>query len=317
MKFINVAKKALKYYNLKVKELSFLTEETNVFYKIITDTDEVYVLKIYQEASSNFNDNIAEHFLLKLIYKTTEINTPMVIKNINNDTVTKINYPNKRGYKRVALYEFIEGKNIDGIEDLNYFKQMGKIIASMHLATKETNLPDYINPKRLDKVFYFEGEVAVYHMVKYKKLITKEMMDILDKLIPYLNIELYNLYSKQKPQLIHGDLNPWNIKIKDDKVIIYDFEEAIYGLPVHDIAVFLYYYRYHQTLNFYQVKKAFLEGYKEVAKLPKNVTDKNLELIMISRRINFFNYVLTIRKNPKEYINLSFPKIREYYFTYK
>ena len=317
MKYDKVALKAIKQYDLKIRKIRFLIEETNIFYEIITDNQEKYVLKIYQEESSNFNDNMAEHFLLNLIRNNTEIITPNVIKNNNNETITIIKYPNKRGYKRTALFQFIDGKPIDGIEDLDYFRKMGRIIAKLHLATKHVDLPDYINPKKLDKVFYFEGETAIYHNFKYKKYITKEMIEILDELIPYIDIKLYNLYENQKPQLIHGDLNPWNIKTKKEDVIIYDFEEAIYGLPVHDIAVFLYYYQYHQTLNFYQVKKVFLEGYKEIAKLPKNVTDENLELIMVSRRINFFNYILTLRKNPKEYIEMSFPKIREYYFSYK
>lgn len=317
MKFEAVAKKAIKKYNINVKKIRFLTEETNVFYEILTESEKKYVLKIYQEESSNINDNIAEHYLLEVIHDKTPVTTAKVIKNKDNETVTKIKYPNKRGYKRTALYEYLDGRTIDGIENLEYFRKMGKILASMHLATKDLNLPDYVNPKRYDKVFYFEGEEAIYHKLKYKKHLTKEMVEILDELIPYLNIKLYNLYKDQEPQLIHGDLNPWNIKVYNDQIRIFDFEEALFGLPIHDIAIFLYYYYNHQTLKYYEIKKEFLTGYFEVTELPDNVTDTNLEMIMMARRINFFNYVLYIRKNPKKYIEMSFPKIREYYFSYK
>ncbi|XFA99484.1 phosphotransferase enzyme family protein [Candidatus Izemoplasma sp. B36] len=317
MKFDSVAKKAIKKYDIKVKTIRFLTEETNVFYEILSESNEKYVLKIYQEESSNINDNIAEHFLLKVIQEKTQVRTARVIKNETNETVTKIKYPNKRGYKRTALYEYLEGRNIDGIEDLKYFRKMGQILASMHLATKNLNLPDDVNPKKYDKVFYFEGEEAIYHKPRYKKYLTKDMIEILDELIPYINIKLYNLYIDENPQLIHGDLNPWNIKVHNDEIRIFDFEEALFGLPIHDIAIFLYYYYNHQTLKYYEIKKEFLSGYSEITELPNNVTDANLEMIMIARRINFFNYVLYIRKNPKKYIETSFPKIREYYFSYK
>lgn len=316
MKYKSVAIKALQNYDVEVKEIKYLTEETNIFYLVKSDSQD-YVLKIFQEESSNFNDNLSEHYFIQVIKDLDGIATPEVVKNFKSETITKIPFNNKRGFKRTALYKYISGENIAGKEDLNYFEAIGKTMAKLHQATKDLVHPDYINPKKWTKIFYYENEVAVYKKRKYQKYITQEMIDILDELIPYIDQKLKEFYRTNKPQLIHADLNPWNIKKTKTGYIIYDFEEAMCAYPLHDIAVFMYYYKFNDKLNYHEVKNAFFKGYEQIKKLPENLNEKNLELIMMARRINFFNYVLTVNPNPKEYISLSFPKIKEYFLSYK
>ncbi len=317
MKFKEIAKKAIIEYDLQVASLEFLIEETNIFYLIKTEKSEKFVLKIFQEESSNINDNLSEHYFLGVIAEKTDIISPRVIQNKKGETVTKIKFPNKRGYKRTALYQYEQGDSIYGKEDMRYFRNVGKMMAKMHIATYDLVLPDYVNPKKWGKIFYYEYEKAIYKKKQYRKFVTEEMIEILDKLIPYIDTRLKEFYEKTKPQLIHADLNPWNIKSRGDKFVIYDFEEAMLGLPIHDIAVFIYYYRNHETLDCFKIKKALFAGYESVTKKPLNINEKDLELIMMARRINFFNYVLFLRKDPAEYINLSFPRIKEYYLSYK
>jgi len=123
-------------------------------------------------------------------------------------------------------------------------------------------------------------------------------------------------YDKGTPQLIHGDLNPWNIKIRDDSFVIYDFEEVVLAYPIHDIASFMYYYQFREDISFFEIKNTFMSGYRSVSNIPQ-IDDKDFELIMMAKRINLFNYVLAHRKNPIEFIELSFEKIKEYYISYK
>jgi Ser/Thr protein kinase RdoA (MazF antagonist) len=316
MKFKSVAKKAIKLYDVDCVEMVYLTEETNIFYHVKT-SDKEYVLKIFQEESSNFDDNLAEHYFIDLIHSKTDIITPMVVKNKAGDTLSKIPFKNARGYKRTALYEYVEGSSIAGSENKKYFESIGEEMAKMHLVTENLIFPDYVNPKKWESIFYCENEVPVYHEKRFKKYISEEMIEVLDELIPYINQKLKDFYEVGEPQLIHADMNPWNIKQSNDGYIIYDFEEAKLGYPIHDISIFMYYYKFNENLKYHDIKLSFLKGYKSIKPLPKNLSEKSIELIMMARRINFFNYVLTINPNPKEYLEMSFPKIKEYYLSYK
>jgi len=316
MKYKSIALKAIKLYNINFSEIVYLTEETNVFYYVKTNQKD-YVLKIFQEESSNYNDNLTEHYLIGVVHENTNIITPRVVKNSEGNSITKIPFNNPRGYKRIALYEYISGEPIFGHEDLHYFRSIGKEMAKMHLATEHLVFPDYVNPKKWDSIFYYENETPVYHEKKYKKYVTEEMIEILDQLIPYINQRLKDFYESDKPQLIHADMNPWNIKKAKNNYIIYDFEETMLAYPIHDISIFMYYYKFNDNINYHDLKFAFLKGYESVKPLPINLNEKSMELIMMARRINFFNYVLTINPNPKEYLEMSFLRIKEYFLSYK
>ncbi|HPJ24323.1 MAG TPA: hypothetical protein PK113_05365, partial [Bacillota bacterium] len=200
MKYREIAKMAIKKYDIAVHSLTFLAEETNVFY-LLGSGESAFVMKIFQEASSDINDNLTEHFLISTLLDKTEIKTPKVIRNKHGETVTKIAFPNPRGYKRVALYEYIEAEAVDGQENMEYFRTVGGLIAKMHIATENLKFPEHVNPKKWEDIFYYENETPVYHKKKYKRFITQEMISILDELIPYINEKLKLFYTNMTPRL--------------------------------------------------------------------------------------------------------------------
>ncbi len=315
MNFHTIAQKAIEQYDLPIKSLRFLKEENNRFYLAQTKTKK-YVLKIYEDLHSTINNTFSEHYMIKTILEKTDLKTPRIVLNKQGETITRVACKTKRGYKRTALFEYLDGESIQDKKDADTFHTIGQLMAKMHIATKGLVFPEHVNPKRWDKVFYRESEVPVYHLSKYEKYVSKEMVEILDELIRRIDIVFKNLYDERAPRLIHGDLNPWHIKSFQDQYILYDFEEALLGYPVMDIAVFLYYYRAREDVDFYQVKTSFMAGYRSVNQIPF-IDEKLFEMVLIAKRIQLFNHVLTVQKDPSEYIKLSFPKIQEYYVSYK
>jgi len=65
------------------------------------------------------------------------------------------------------------------------FYMVGKIMAKLHLQTERIEIPDFITPKRWDKVFYYEGEKAVYRDEKNPEFISEKTMDVMDRIIPF------------------------------------------------------------------------------------------------------------------------------------
>ena len=61
-------------------------------------------------------------------------------------------------------------------------------------------------------------------MVNLARQMERELMD---SMIPFLNKELQRIYSLQEAQFLHGDLNPWNVRICGDQLSILDFEVTI------------------------------------------------------------------------------------------
>ncbi len=313
-KLKEVALLALTHYDLEVSNVEFLTEETNVFFKVTTADDKLFALKIFEEASSKLSDNLAEVFFIDIVKDRTDLVVPTVLKTKHGKQIVIVK-DEENNDRRVALYEWMNGDEIDEKETLDDFYEIGKIAATLHLATKGIVYPDNISPKRWDKVYYYIGEEAVYLNEEYKPFINDEFVEVMNIIIPHLNQALKSLYNNQPSQLIHGDLNPYNIlKYKKDYRII-DFEEAFDALPIHDLAIHFFYYEHDERFNFEDVVESFMRGYHTIIPTT-NFKFEDIEMLMCARRVNFLNYALTIMDDPSEYISKNLKRVQDYIDKY-
>lgn len=305
--YTEIGIKGLGNYDIAWEKVSFVCEETNVFLRIDTTKGLKYAMKIFQEESSTIEDNQAEAFFLDTVSKHSSLSVPSMVKDKHGEWIVTVK-DQEDVSKRLALYEWIDGVEIDEKETLDMFESIGKLCAQLHRATEGVSYPKGINPKRWDQVFYYRGEEAVYHQDKYSPYINAEGVALLDALIPWLNRQLKNLYVGKKSQLIHGDLNPYNIMIVDDKLAVIDFEEAFDALAIHDVAIHLFYYEYDKRFDIDQVYNQFMKGYNSIIDVD-GFDRRNIEMLMTARRVNFINYALTIMDEPKEYIERQMPRV--------
>ncbi len=306
-----VAELALDSYDLSIEELDYLVEETNVFFKATGSQGKKYALKVFQEESSTIEDNLAEVFFLQEIAGRTSIAIPKVVPAKNGDPVVFVDSKYTPVVKRVAIYTWLEGEDLDGKESPEWFRELGRTAARLHEATQDLPIPRNLQPKKWDKVFNYNGETAVYHEKKYDHHLPKGFRNLMDQVIPYMDKKLLSYYDAAVPQLIHADLNPWNVRIFEKEMRLLDFEEAMLGLPVHDLAIALFYYRHDPAFIYEEVKAAIFEGYEEVRPLPA-FTDFDLEFFMAARRVNFMNYVLLIEDDPKAYLEKRMARAQEF-----
>ncbi len=314
-KYKRISKAAMQKYNIEVEDIVFFTEASNTFYKIRDKSGEKYLIKIFQEESSKIEDNLAEVFFIDIIKDKTDIVVPTVISSKTEKRVIEIESEEFSTPKRAILYEWIDGKDFYGRESYEHFKELGKITARMHLATKHILIPEKLNPKKWDKVFYYREEKPVYKMKKYNNIVTKEFIEIMDFIVPVIDKKLSELYKNDTPQLIHADLNPWNILIENEELKVVDFEEAILGFPIQDFSIFLFYYKGNKKFEFLRVKESFIEGYSKII-IDFKFDEFTVEMLMIARRVNFMNYVIDINEDPKNYIKKSLPIVKRFIKDY-
>ncbi len=311
----SVAKEAIKQYDISPKSISYITEETNIFYKVIDESGTKYALKIFQEESSKIEDNLAEVFLIKKVAENSDITVPEVVLSSSGDSIVWVEHDGFDIKKRVAVFRWLEGKEIDGRENDGYFTKLGEYMAKLHNATEDIVVPTDIYPKKWDKVFYYREEVPVYKEEMYQKYLSDEYHEVMDFMIPYLNDKLSGYYKNSSPQLLHADLNPYNVWTYKNEIRIIDFEEAMYGLPIHDLAISLFYYKYDQNFDYKNVYDLLLKGYSCVKQLP-DFEEFDIEVLMIARRVNFLNYALLVMDDPKEYAETNIKRVKEFMAKY-
>ncbi|MBN2796571.1 MAG: phosphotransferase [Clostridia bacterium] len=300
---------ALESYAIEVKKISFLTEATNVFYKVVDQNDEVYVMKLYEELSSNLEDSLVEINFLELVKEKTDIHVPEVVKNRYHEKITILEKAHEKYPKRVVVYKWLPGKDYEGNESLDYFKQIGKVMGTLHELTEHYVVPDHLHPKKINQVFYYAGDAPFYLKEKHKSFVTPRYKQVMETLKPILDHGLNQMYENKTPIMIHGDFNPYNIRVKENQVYLLDFEDASLAFPVHDIAILFYYYRFDEKYLDYQ--KAFYEGYKSI-KPDYIVQEETIEMIMAARDLNFLNYILEISDDPMDYIERNLNRLEAY-----
>jgi len=292
---------------LKVNSVKFLTEETNIYFKLITEDGTHYALKIYHNGSSTYEDNIAEIYFIN---RLKGIQTPHALLNKKGEGITLVKNDKDASPIRIAIYTWLDGLDHYGNESIKTFKELGYQVALIHQQTAGWEIPEDIFIKKWDKIFYYTGEQPVYMKPEYKQIVTEKDREMLDKLVPVLNKKLAAFYSKQKPQLLHGDLNPWNVKFENNEIRIFDFEDSLLGYPVHELSIILYFYRYTDSLNYTEIKNALIEGYKEV--FPQaEFSDEEIELLILAREVTFMNYSLQFDEEPKEYATICLNRIKK------
>ena len=310
-----VAKEAVKQYDIDVKSISYITEATNIFFKVTDNSGKKYALKICQEESSKIEDNLTEVFLIEQVAKNSDVTVPEVLYSSAGNGVVWVEHDGFDLKKRIVMYNWLEGSEIDGREDESYFEKLGKAMAKLHKATEGIAIPDGIMPKKWDRIFYYRDEVPVYKEEKYQKFLTPEFHEVMDFIIPYLDEKLSGYYNNSSPQLIHADLNPYNMWTHKNEIRIMDFEEAMFAMPVHDFAIALFYYRYDDNFDYSMVYDLLIEGYSDVKDLPR-FTEYDTELLMTARRVNFLNYDLLVDEAPAEYIKRNLERVNEYIKKY-
>jgi fructosamine-3-kinase len=103
------------------------------------------------------------------------------------------------------------------------------------------------------------GEHVVFCL--NKKIIRKEEVREIEKIFSYA----FKKLPKVRPALLHGDLANQNVFIKNGNITLIDWEDAISGDPIFDVAYFG-----TGAYGKENWENLFLEGYTSILKLPKD-----------------------------------------------
>ncbi len=300
----------LDQYALNVSSIDSINPESSNIYLIKDDASKKYALKLYEEPNSTYNDNSVQIYFLDAIAKSNmNLKVPEVVLNKYEESITKIEL-NKNEYRGI-LTTWLEGDAITARETESIYINLGVNLALLHGVTCNLELPSNIKPRKWDKVFYYKDEVSVFQKIDYQSILSKAFVNTLTKLIPVVSEKLKGLYKNTQPQLIHSDLNPWNIIENKGQLKIIDFEDVLLGLPIHDISNILFYYTSKSKKERDEILEYIKIGYSKVRAFPE-VKMEDIEFLNIARTINFMNHALSLKEDHSEFINKAIMHISDY-----
>lgn len=280
---------ALEDYGFAPALVRFLTEESNVIFRIDTRDGGKYALRIYAEdAWSTAGESELEMFWLRAILRDTDLPVCEPVPRTDGELITFARADGVPGSRRCALFKWVPGHQLDAVITPLTYGRLGAVMAGLHNHAETLTLPEHIRPRRWDRVFYYADEPVVYARPEYRHLFDAAQVRAIDRFCGVADAYLDDLYRQGVPMLIHGDMHGWNVLVHSDRPTVIDFEDALSGYPVQDIANSLYYFR--QRSDFPALKTAFETAYAAIRPLPQ-FTEHDLDVLWGARMTMFMNYV--------------------------
>lgn len=291
-------------FDLGERELESINHEFNSTFKVTASSGERFALRINVNSKRTLPNLKAEIFWVGQLATVEGLTVPVPIMNRSGEYISTAWHPMLERNLHAVLFSWLDGEELGDEPTEEMMRAAGRAMARMHAAARDTGLPEGASLPVVDDTFWDNGD-----SIEPSDLVTTGEKAIIAKAVENIEIITRDLYSRNRPQLIHADIHPWNVMWQGSDVAIFDFDDCVIGLPVQDIAVTLYYNDTDEQ------DAAFLSGYQELAPLPE-FTQHEMSALKLQRRIVLLSYILET-ENPEhramvpEYLAKTIKRIEE------
>ncbi|WP_042169507.1 phosphotransferase enzyme family protein [Paenibacillus gorillae] len=271
---------ALLLYDVEWKSIRFIQLSDTITYKVETDTETSYLLRIHSDRWSEAEIR-SELALLQALSKSEDLNVPEGLASRNGSYVVEID--TEAGYRRpyVTMMKWIEGEHGSGGFTDNCVYNIGVMMGRLHEAAARFVPPsDFARPA-------WGADSFSREMVKleqyYSCFLSEEAWGKYQKAAEKVLSELAVMQQTEHNYgLVHGDLHTGNIVFSGDEPRPIDFGRCGYGYYLYDVASTL--------LELYPKHRwALIQGYESVRKLEAGYV-RQLECFFIMCMIGNYSH---------------------------
>lgn len=283
-----IVMKALENYDLNCRKVRFYAEHSNILFLVEASNNRRYLMKIARPFDHTLEETKAYLTWLHQLHQLVTLPALKPVKTIQSEFVVTIPVPHTSEVRYCALFNWLPGDNLTHRLSISNSFRWGELLAVIHNCSEQLDSDSKIPLMRWNKVFYWDEEVlfsrTYFHLMKGKRRkIYKQTVEMIENAIQNLHQGSYN------PIIIHADLHPDNIKVYKRKLYALDFEDAMWGYPVQDIAIALLYIRWRK--NYLKLRQAFYNGYTSMRRWPEQYPGE-IETFFMGRLIMFANFLV-------------------------
>ncbi len=277
----DVILQAAKSYNVDVNLIKYLGGFENFVYEFVLD-DTSYIMRFVHSSHRRYEDVLAELEFQDYLARN-EVDVSYVVKSINNLICEKIDINNHQAFY-VSVFNKAPGTYIQQ-EDLTeeFIEYFGEVVGKMHHLTKSFK-PKY------RRIHWYEDTLAD----DAKDLLKEEDQFVYSEYKKVVNQIRAMETHKDNYGLIHTDMHFGNMFYHNEKITIFDFDDAAYKHFISDIAIILFYryvFREHDFSKSNEHAKTFLipflKGYRKFNSIDDDSL-KQLNLFLKLRIIILF-----------------------------
>jgi Ser/Thr protein kinase RdoA (MazF antagonist) len=261
-----LATDVVKKFSIKVKTINFIRNNANAIFRVTDTQDKKYCLRIHP-ADYNTKDAILEELKwLNIIRETTDIPVAKPIYTNEGKYIAEQVHTGISGIRYCDMLEWLDGKFLWKGINKEYAYNLGLLMARLQSHGKKAPIKQRCDYWDADALV--GTEKARCKNVECLSGISRDQQKIIAsaRRCAYEKLKEYQTAHPEKSGLIHGDLNPNNVIIKNNQYGAIDFDDCGIGLYGVDLATPLIAFEHlaeDEGKNFNELKEALFLGYSE------------------------------------------------------
>lgn len=274
------SREILSNYDINVTTIESINYEYNATMKITTLGGNQFALRININSPRTRDNLLAEVSWVNFLFVNSKVKVAEPIKSRQGDLFVSVFHPETQKNLHCVLFKWLAGSELEDEPQFAQIYALGQTMGKMHLAAKDFQLPPSATLPILDDVMWWTED----YLLSSKSVLDDESKSLIARALEIIDAHVKSLYLTRQPILIHADMHGGNVLWMDGELSVIDFDDSAIGLPSQDLATAIYY------LDTPEQDAALREGYASVAPLPE-MTDRDLEVFLIQRRIILLNYL--------------------------
>jgi Ser/Thr protein kinase RdoA (MazF antagonist) len=259
---------ALAQYPLEVARVRLITNEFNGIFRVDTPDDK-YVLRVCRAAQTEGGrDQLwSEMAWLAALREEPSLEVPEPVATRDGELVVTAHVDGVPEPRHCAVFSWLPGRDLDAQLTPENVAQLGALAARLHRQAASWEPPAGFSIVRYNRVLPAFEEALLFDP-EFADVLPPERRDVFMAAAARVEEAINRLQASGEPmRVIHGDLHRWNVKVFRGRLSPFDFEDLIWGWPVQDIAISLYYF--HGEPEYATLRAAFRQGYETVAPWPE------------------------------------------------
>lgn len=262
-----IAKRALDEWDIPAVQLELISISENTVFRVDTDADETYVLRIHRPGYHTLTELNSEQQWTAAL-KRAGIGVPLPRLTRDGRGYATVSVPGLMETRHVGIVEWFEGVTLSSIMDQApdmqtlalHFNQLGRIAARIHNQAVGWQIPESFQRHAFD-ADGFMGETPFwgpFWVLPELKAAEREHILNARRAIHCVLSD----YGKEGGtySLIHADLHPHNLLVNGEQLHVIDFDDSGFGWHQYEIAVALDAYR--KPPHFEVARDALIAGYR-------------------------------------------------------
>jgi Ser/Thr protein kinase RdoA (MazF antagonist) len=206
-----------------------------------------------------------------------------------------------------ALFLWAEGQPLAAnLSEANYY-ELGRVSAQLHEFASRWVPPTGLRPLLWDRTMYYEGSSLVIADSRNGEFISRRDAETVEAVLREADLELGRLATAPDRMFLHGNIEMWNVlTTRPGELRLLDFEDVMFGPPVFDVAITLYYGR--ERPDYGALSTAYEAGYRSLRDWP--VRDcHQMNLLFAARAAMLLNHALLTEQDKRSVTDRLLPLI--------